>query len=161
MDDALQVVQKLHPVARAVDEVNNAHLFIGLRVGLRRAAAHGHHRVRVQGAGAVDLLAGLGVAEGGYGAGVDDVGVRRIGKGHQFVPPLAQDGLHGLGLILIDFAAQSVYGNSHVIPPVFIDDAIIAFSGISVKKEKPGRARIKRYSKIAETPLQSAGHMIK
>ena len=58
-------------------------------------------------------LPGFFIADGGDGAGVDDVGVRRGLKVHQRVATPLKLLLHGLRLVLVDLAAEGVNSNSH------------------------------------------------
>jgi hypothetical protein len=53
------------------------------------------------------------VGYGGDGTGVDDIAVTIPVKGDDFVAPGPEQMLHGLGLVLIDFAAKGVKGKSH------------------------------------------------
>ena len=64
-------------------------------------------------AGAADDLAVLLVGQVGDGAGVDDVDLCLGLKGHQGMAPGGARLLNGLGLILIDLAAQGVNSESH------------------------------------------------
>ena len=68
----------------------------------------------------VEHLAGLLVADRRDGAAVDDIGIRRVGEVHDLVSPAAQLLLHGLGLELVDLAAQGVNGNFHGISLHFV-----------------------------------------
>ena len=116
-DRRLQQVQKPHPVPGAGDQVHVQLLHIlGLCLGV--AAAHRHHRVRGQLPGPADHLPGFLVADGGDGAGVDDVGVRRALEGDQVVAPAEELPLHGLALVLVHLAPQGINGNSQTGPPL-------------------------------------------
>ena len=108
----LQQVQKLHAPGGAGHQVHpqGGHR---LRLGLGVAAAHRHHRLGVHLFGSADDVAALLVTDGGDGTGVDDVGVGQVLKGDQGVTAAEQLALHGLGLILVDLAAQGVDGNVH------------------------------------------------
>ena len=52
-----------------------------------------------------------------HGAGVDNIAVAVIFKGTDFVPLLAQQPLHGLGFILIGFAAEGIKSYLHLLKP--------------------------------------------
>ena len=108
----LQQGQKLHPVAGAADEVD-AQLLSLRGVGLHIAAAGSHHGLRIAALGPADHLPGFFIADGGDGASVDDVGVRRGLKVHQRVATPLKLLLHGLRLVLVDLAAEGVNSNSH------------------------------------------------
>ena len=58
-------------------------------------------------------LPGFFIADGGDGAGVDDVGVRRGLKVHQRVATPLKLLLHGLRLVLVDLAAEGGYNIVH------------------------------------------------
>ena len=75
--------------------------------------AGGHHGVGAAALGPADHLAGFFVADGGNGAGIDDISVGAVLEVHQLMTPAAQLLLHGLGLVLVHLAAQRVNGNSH------------------------------------------------
>ena len=108
----LQQGQKLHPVAGAADEVD-AQLLSLRGVGLHIAAAGSHHGLGIAALGPADHLPGFFIADGGDGAGIDDVGIRRGLKVHQRVATPLKLLLHGLRLILVDLAAEGVNSNSH------------------------------------------------
>ena len=110
----LHGVDKALPVAAAPDNV--CHALGGLGVGLRPAAAHRADRARVLPGQASERLAGLTSALGGDGAGVDDDAVGALATGRRLMPALLQHGLHGLGLVLVDLAAECVYNVFHGIP---------------------------------------------
>ena len=103
----LQQVQKCHAVAGTGDEIHVQPRRL-LRVGLHVAAAGGHYRVGVQLPASPDHLPRLLVADGGDGAGVDDIDVRLFIKRHQRVAPAHQLLLHGLCFILIHLASQGI-----------------------------------------------------
>ena len=109
---ALHQLHKARPVAGAADQVHPQLLHVA-GMGLGIAAAHGDHRVRRGLPGPADDLPGLFVADGGDGAGVDEIGVRRPLEGDQFVAPGGEQLLQGLGLILVHLAAQSIEGDPH------------------------------------------------
>ena len=100
----LQPVQKGQPVTGPGHQIHPQG-GDGVGLGLGVAAADRHHRLRVVPAGAADHVAALFVADGGDRTGVDDVYVGLALKGDQGVAPLGEDGLHGLGLVLVDLAA--------------------------------------------------------
>ena len=108
----LQKIEKAHPVAGSRDQVHVQLPHI-LRMSLGIASAHSHHCLRMFPPGAGKHLAGFLVADGGDRAGVDHIGIRAVGKGHDLVAPAAQFLFHGLGFVLIDFAAQRVNGDFH------------------------------------------------
>ena len=108
----LQQVQKGHPAAGAADQVDAQALGL-VGVGLDIAAAGGHHGVGTAALGPADHLAGFFVADGGNGAGIDDISVGAVLEVHQLMTPAAQLLLHGLGLVLVHLAAQRVNGSSH------------------------------------------------
>ena len=108
----LQSVQKAHAVIGAHDQIHPQLLHRpGVCLGV--AAAHRHHSMGGAAAGLADHLAGLLVAHRRDGAGVDDVGVGLPVKGGQGVAPAGELRLHGLGLVLVDLAAQGIDSNSH------------------------------------------------
>lgn len=113
MGGLLQEVEKRHPVAGAGDQIQGQGGGL-VGVGLDIAAAGGHHGVFVELAAAADHLAGLFVADGGDGAGIDDVGIRRLLKGYQCMAPADKLLLHGLGLVLVHLAAKGVNRNAHL-----------------------------------------------
>ena len=100
----LQQVQKALPVPAAADEVG-VQLGRLLRGYLGVAPAQGHHRLRRSPPGLAHRLAGLLVADGGDGAAIDNVDVGFFLKGDQGVALGQQQLLHGLGLVLVHFAA--------------------------------------------------------
>ena len=108
----LQQPEEARPVAGAGDQVHPQLPHV-VHMGLGVAAAHRHHGAGVLPLDAVDHLPGLLVADRRDGAGVHNVGVRLLPKGHDFVPPAPQFLLHGLGLVLVHLAAQGVDGNFH------------------------------------------------
>ena len=108
----LEQVEELHPLAGAADEVDAETLGL-VGVGLDIAAAGGDDRAGIAPLGAADHLAGLLVADGGDGAGVDDIGVGRVLKRDERMAAARQLLLHGLRLILVDLAAEGIDGNSH------------------------------------------------
>ena len=109
----LQKIEKRHPVAGSGNQIQlQSRRLVG--VGLDIAAAGGHHGVFVELAAAADHLPGLFVADGGDGAGIDDVGIRRFLKGHQCVAPADKLLLHGLCFILVHLAAKGVNRNAHL-----------------------------------------------
>ena len=117
MDDALfgadglfEEVQELHPPARAGNEIDAKALGL-VGVGLDIAAAGGYHGLRAGFFGTADHLAGFFIADGGDGAGIDDVGVGLAGEVHQRMAPALQ--LHGRRFVLIYLAAKGINGNSH------------------------------------------------
>ena len=63
-------------------------------------------------------LAGFFVAGGCDGAAVYNVGVGLSVEGDEGMPPGQEKFLHGLGLILIDLAAQGIDGDTHGVPPL-------------------------------------------
>ena len=115
----LQQVHKGHPVSGACHQVRPQLPGVVL-VGLGIAAADGGDGLRVLPADPVEHLAGLLVADRRDGAAVDDIGIRRVGEVHDLVSPAAQLLLHGLGLELVDLAAQGVNGNFHGISLHFV-----------------------------------------
>ena len=108
----LHLIQKGHPVAGARHQI---HLqpghFLRLRLGV--AAADGDEGVRVGALGAADHVPTLFVADGGDGTGVDDIYIGLCIKLREGVAAAGQNGLHGLGLVLVDLAAQGVNGIAH------------------------------------------------
>ena len=82
-------------------------------MGLGIAAAHGDDSVGVVLPGAEDDLPGLLVADGGDGAGVDDIGVGLLLKGHENVAPGSEHLLQCLSFVLIDLAAEGIKSNFH------------------------------------------------
>ena len=58
-------------------------------------------------------LPGLFVADGGDGAGVDDIAVADLVKAAEGMPALHQQLLHRLRLVLVDLAAQRVTCKFH------------------------------------------------
>ena len=131
MDSLLQIIQELHPIPGSVNQVHIQFLQL-FRGGLSVTAADGHHSVRASAPGPADHLAGLFIADRRDRAGIDDIGIRRLLKLHQLMPPLTQNGLHGLRLVLIHFTSQRINGNFHstssYIQSLFI---ISAFSPLS------------------------------
>ena len=99
-------------VGRAEDDAR-ADLLGLVRLKLRVAAAHGEHRSGIFVAQAADRLAGFAPALGRDGAGVDDHRVGDLARGGGPVPVAEEDALHGLGLILVDLAAESRYNIDH------------------------------------------------
>ena len=85
------------------------------RIDLAVAAAHPHDGLRVLPPAAPDHGPVLLVRHLGHGAGIDDVGVAGLGKIAGLMAHLPQQLLHGLGLVLVDLAAQGVKGKLHVI----------------------------------------------
>ena len=108
----LQPVQKPHAVVGTHHQIHLQGLH-RLRVGLGIAAAHRHDGVGRAFSGLPDHLAGFFVAHRRDGTGVDDVGVGLPVKGYQGMAPAGQLGLHGLGLVLVDLAAQSIDRCAH------------------------------------------------
>ena len=99
-----KLVQKLHALPGAADKIDAQGLCL-VGMGLDIAAAGGYNGGRVSLFGPADHLPGLLIADGGDGAGVDDIGVRRLLKIHQLVTLSRQLLLHGLGLVLVHLAA--------------------------------------------------------
>ena len=113
--DAIKGKKDLHEFAiphDTADEVD-AQLLSLRGVGLHIAAAGSHHGLGIAALGPADHLPGFFIADGGDGAGVDDVGVRRGLKVHQRVATPLKLLLHGLRLVLVDLAAEGVNSNSH------------------------------------------------
>ena len=108
----LQQVHKAGAVPSAGDQVHPQLLHV-VRVGLGVAAAYGDDRVGGGLPGPADHLPGLLVADGGDGAGVDHIGVRRLLKGDQAVAPLGDQLLQGLGLVLVDLTTKCIKCNLH------------------------------------------------
>ena len=113
---ALHGLHKAAAVAAAPDHVRAQGLG-GVRVRLRPAAADGALGVGVALHEVAERLAGFAPALRRDGAGVDDddVGFGVLGGG--FVSALAQQRLHGLGLVLVDLAAECVYNVFHDLIP--------------------------------------------
>ena len=103
---------EVHPVSGA-EKHAGADLLGVLGAQLGVAAADRHHRAGVFVPQAADGLAGFAPALGGDGAGVDDHRVRHLAGGGGQMPVLLEPGLHGLGLKLVDLAAESGYNVSH------------------------------------------------
>ena len=99
--------QKLHALTGAAHKVDaqRRHL-VGMGLGI--AAAGRHDGVGVHFFSPTDHLAGFFVTDGGDGAGVDDIGIRRLLKRHQLVSLRRKLLLHGLGLVLVDLAAEGI-----------------------------------------------------
>ena len=77
------------------------------RAQLGITAAHGYNCTGVFLLKAADQLAGFPAALRCNSAGIDDHGVRCLSRCSRLMPPGKKDGLHGLRLILIDFASES------------------------------------------------------
>ena len=63
--------------------------------------------------GAANHVPTFFVADGGDGTGVDDIHIGLCIKLCEGVAAAGQNGLHGLGLVLVDLAAQGVNGIAH------------------------------------------------
>ena len=107
-------VHQLFAVGRAEDHVRADRLH-RVRLDLGVAAAHSQHRAGVFVAQAADGLAGFAPAFGGDGAGVDDHGVGDLPRHRTLKAALIEKTLHGLGLILVDLAAESGYNILHAV----------------------------------------------
>ena len=84
-----------------------------LRLELGVAAADAEDRRRIQLPAAADDVAVFLVRHGGDGAGVDDIAVAGLFKAADSMPGGGEPLLHGLGLVLVDLAAQSIKGVFH------------------------------------------------
>ena len=100
------------PFRAAADDVHPQPARI-LRGVLGVAAADPDHRVGIVPPAAADDGPVFLVRHGGDGAGVDDVAVTQALKGADFVAPLRQEALHGLGFKLVGFAAQGIKAKFH------------------------------------------------
>ena len=89
------------------------------------AAAHADESPGMLPAAAADHGPVLFVRNGGDGAGVDHIGIVGFLEGANFVAGLFQQLLHGLGLVLIGFAAQGIKRYSHIVN-------IAKYSGVSL-----------------------------
>ena len=111
-DRALHGLDKAGVVVRAEDHIRaDGSVLLGAELGV--TARHADDSAGVFVAQAADGLAGLAPAFGRDGAGVDQHGVRDLAGDGGFVPVRLQQRFHGLGLILVDLAAESGYNVFH------------------------------------------------
>lgn len=84
-----------------------------LRLELGIAAADAEDRRRIQLPAAADDVAVFLVRHGGDGAGIDNIAVAGLFKAADGMPGGGEPLLHGLGLVLVDLAAQRIKGVFH------------------------------------------------
>ena len=98
------LLHKSLPSAAAADDVHPklAHI---LRRVLAVAAADADHRLGVVPTAPADYRPVFLVRHRSYGAGIDDITIADLVKGHNFMAFFCQKSLHCLGFVLVCFAS--------------------------------------------------------
>ena len=97
----------------ADDQAHVVHLQQSLRLPLGEAARGDNAGGRMLPGDAAHELQGFLVAGAGDGAGIDEIHVRLLRKGHDFVTRPFEGFQHGLGVVLIHLAAQGMKRGFH------------------------------------------------